>query len=136
MLSFPNLSILLFSEKEQCDKFERLVDNCDETTGRNRTRVCPHLKEKVEGCCECKLNHLYNGTQCILADQCGCVDEAGNPRRPGEMWDDLDQCLRYRCTGDHVVSKDRYPCPAEPTQCREVSLLSRGLLGTYCYTCV
>ena len=70
-------------EPECTDPLQKPQDPCN--PNYCRLHVCNNVRECIpsENCCECGEGKYYNGTHCVLEENCPCLDEDGLTRYPG-----------------------------------------------------
>ncbi|XP_022110836.1 mucin-2-like [Acanthaster planci] len=68
-------------------------------------------------CCECSDGKVYNGTGCVLPQECKCRDENGTLRKPEEKWDySNNSCRTCKCSSNTIeCDRDTTSTGCRPT---------------------
>ena len=90
-------------EPECTDPLQKPQDPCN--PNYCRLHVCNNVRECIptENCCECGEGKYYNGTHCVLEENCPCLDENGLIRYPGLIIISLHIVLNSSFTRSRLI---------------------------------
>ena len=78
-----------------------------------RSRLCDAVKNNTypsADCCDCAPGYRFDGSSCVLEDECHCRDPITNiVYPPMETWDDINDpyCIHYSCVNNKINTFDK-----------------------------